>query len=1331
MADAVFTHLGKEQGLPDTVVTSLAEDGAGFLWIGTQGGLARWDGYRFRNYQPDSHQAGSLPDNRIRSLYADHAGHLWVGTYAAGLARYDPAKDRFTIWSRTQNNEDLSDSMVNAMLDDGRGGLWVGTENGLYHLDAQDRLSRQALNNRRDHGGLLSGQVRALALDHHGTLWVGTGGGLARRDADGGFSPVMLPAGPGQQPFVSVLHVASDGRLWIGCKQRGAFRLNPADGAATALQENGKVDSPLAHQWVDGIAEPHPGEIWLGTYGQGIVVIDQNSGETRRLRHDRALPVSLSDDYIWALHSGRNGLLWIGSQNGLSRANPTQGAILSVFGASSKPEGVTDTDVTSVLNLSDGRVWLGQASHGIDVIDPVRGRLGALRPDPSHPDRALPDGYIPAMAEASDGSVLIATGAGLYRASPFEMTVQRIQRPGRRVDGAVQAVLIRGDTAWIGGGTDGLFALDLAASSQTPLRHIPGLSSEAINAIAPAAGGKLWVGTDNGLNLYDPATHGNRIFRSNAADPASLSSNAIACLLTDRGGRLWVGTTGGGINLLQGVDADGRGRFLRLGKAQGLPDGNVDKLLADGKGRIWASADNGLAIIDSSTLRIRALSQADGLAIGNFWVGSGAAAPGGELLFGGTGGLVVVRPERYQAGDDRQLLRITELTIDGAPVPPGAQLADSRFPVLSVSAAANSLRVEFSALDYAAPERIRYAYRLEGFDKSWISADASHRTAVYTNLAPGDYRLHLRASNREGQWTNASTELPFAVQPAWYQTAWFRALLGLLALAGLYLFVWARTAVLHKQRRALSEEVERQTLALQSANAELAVSADILRQLGDVGRDITAKLNAADVFVSLQRHIAELLDCPHISLYRLSSDGSLLNRVFSAEDGKPLPYDTIPLDLPHSNSARAIREQREILTEWEPDTPSPSHMPGTRRMLTNLFVPLIVGRQTLGVMSIQSDKQHAFGERECMIFRTLCAYAAIALANGDAYHAAQTAEAQTAAALQELKHAQAQMIQQEKMASLGQLIANVAHEINTPIGAIKSSNQSGAIAFRRAMLQLLQLAPVLEDPLRELFADLLAHCHPAGSQGLSSREQRALRRSLLGELESLRIDGANQVADVFLQCHLQGGIARYTPLLLHDSRDLVLDTAQQMSIALGNAANIEAAIERVGKIVYALKSFSRHDSSGIFHEVDVRDSIDTVLTIYQHQLRQGVEVVREYEDVPRIPCLPDELGQVWTNLAHNALQAMNGKGTLTIVVRQSGDEVAIAMRDTGHGIPAAIRDKIFEPFFTTRRSGEGSGLGLDIVSKIIARHHGRIEIDSEEGRGATFTVFLPMRQMEA
>jgi Na+/proline symporter/signal transduction histidine kinase len=325
--------------------------------------------------------------------------------------------------------------------------------------------------------------------------------------------------------------------------------------------------------------------------------------------------------------------------------------------------------------------------------------------------------------------------------------------------------------------------------------------------------------------------------------------------------------------------------------------------------------------------------------------------------------------------------------------------------------------------------------------------------------------------------------------------------------------------------------------------------------------------------------------------------------------------------------------------------------------------------------------------------------------------------------LQNLRATQTQLIQSEKMASLGQLVASVAHEINTPIGAVKSSGKNIAVAFNHALAHLPLVFQCLDAGQLALFMKLIRD----GEKGVhSTREERAATKQVMLELDAAGINDSRRNAYILVQLGAQAKVADYLPLLQHREGALILEVANNIAAIINSTENINSAVDHVSKIVFALKSFSYVGNSVDMVVADVNESIETVLTIYKNQIRAGTELVRQLETLPLLRCLPNELNQVWINLIHNALQAMDHRGVLTICSKFSGGEVVVSVGDSGCGISEAIMERIFEPFFTTKPIGEGSGLGLDIVKKIVEKHRGRIEVQSEVGVGTTFTVYLPV-----
>ena len=324
----------------------------------------------------------------------------------------------------------------------------------------------------------------------------------------------------------------------------------------------------------------------------------------------------------------------------------------------------------------------------------------------------------------------------------------------------------------------------------------------------------------------------------------------------------------------------------------------------------------------------------------------------------------------------------------------------------------------------------------------------------------------------------------------------------------------------------------------------------------------------------------------------------------------------------------------------------------------------------------------------------------------------------------EVRKAELQMVESEKMALLGQLIAGVAHEINTPLGAIGAAVGNISSTLDGILPGLPAFFRSLPEEFQDLFLKLIQQSI-APPVPLSAKEERTYRNALKAELAAKEVPGADRIAETFVMMGICGSIDPYLSMLSHPQGGACLEMAYKLS-GLGRSATIiTTAADRAGKIVYALKNYAHFDRTGEGSMANVAEGIETVLTLYHNQLKRGVVVTREYDEIPNIFCRPDELNQVWTNLIHNAIHAMDSKGDMTIAVSPHGDGVKVSVSDSGTGVPPELREKIFEPFFTTKVAGEGSGLGLHIVRQIVESHGGTIHLGGSAAGGAVFEVILP------
>jgi signal transduction histidine kinase len=327
--------------------------------------------------------------------------------------------------------------------------------------------------------------------------------------------------------------------------------------------------------------------------------------------------------------------------------------------------------------------------------------------------------------------------------------------------------------------------------------------------------------------------------------------------------------------------------------------------------------------------------------------------------------------------------------------------------------------------------------------------------------------------------------------------------------------------------------------------------------------------------------------------------------------------------------------------------------------------------------------------------------------------------------LEQLKSAQAELIESEKMVALGHLVAGIAHEINTPLGAIQASAGNMTKALQESLTQFPQIVQRLTPKQQFDFFALLTQVLQSKAP-VTSSEKRPLRRTLTQQLEGYGFDNARQLADRLVEFGITEGVEPFISLIQSSQGPWVLQLIYNLSRIQGNNRTIQTAVERASKIVFALKSYARFDQSGEKQLVSLVEGIDTVLELYRSKLKQGIEIVRRYETIPDFWGYPDELVQVWTNLIHNAIQAMDGKGILEIVAAIVDNQVVVEVIDSGVGIAIETQPNIFKPFFTTKPQGEGSGLGLSISQTIIEKHEGHIEFKSQPGC-TTFMVYLPLK----
>jgi ligand-binding sensor domain-containing protein/signal transduction histidine kinase len=780
-SDIRFVHLSTTQGLSQSRVQQIVQDDKGFIWFGTQYGLDRYDGYKFKVFTHDSERANSLGGVFIHSLFKDRSGFLWIGSDQA-LDRFEPKTESFTHYRLQAPGLEVIQGAVLHINQDQEGAIWLATGAGLFRLDPTTGTMRLFQHDPSDPYSLTNSDVKSTLEDRHHRFWVADRSGLDEFDRRTGKISLHVPLDEPIREFL--VYEDRYGLFWLAYASGGGAGLATFDPETNMLTRYAFASKDIPGAALTGfyaITEDHQGNLWIGTGGMGLLRLDRGRQRFLRYRNSLEDTESLTEDHVTALLEDGDCNMWVGLHSKEPNVFALRPRLFRHVIHSLGGHGGGESLVNSIYQDRRGILWIGSTS-GLVRLDPQSGVSTFFRTA----ERGASAGVISIIEDPSGDLWLGTVGQGLKRFDPRTGSIKTYAHedsdPSSLSDDVVRDLRFDGPgklwmTTW-----DGFDELDVATERFTVYRLDPHRRTQAYHKIARDAYGNLWIGSDSGLTRFNPRNSQFTVF-THGDQQGALSSNYVNFVFIDSRDQLWVATQNGLDRL------NGDGSFSTYRERDGLGGNAVSCILEDGAGNLWLSTNKGISRFDPRSRVFTSYSAADGLGDLTGWDACFRSA-GGEMFFGGFSGLISFYPPEVADAASNAPVRLTELRINGQPaqMSPAGPLARSvEFTTdITLTDDQRNFSLEFASLNFLNSGATRYRYEMNGLDSQWNEVGSDQRVVSYTSLPAGTYVFRAQAAIGRGSWNEPGVELRIHVLPPWWRTAWFTTTLG----AFLLLLAW-------------------------------------------------------------------------------------------------------------------------------------------------------------------------------------------------------------------------------------------------------------------------------------------------------------------------------------------------------------------------------------------------------------------------------------------------------------------------------------------------------------------------------------------------------------
>jgi len=856
----LFDHLGIEKGLSQTSVLAICQDKKGFMWFGTRNGLNRYDGYNIKVYQFSAADSLSISHNYVVSLLSDSHQNLWVGT-DAGLNKYNEKTDNFE--RITASPKGISNNMVNCITEDKNGNVWLGTLNGL-NLIVNGNLKKIKVFFKDK----IYHNIRTIKQDHEGNIWVGTSSGLLKMTVKNGAYETAVfknkgKAGDISENYITGIIEDSQHKLWFSTQDNGLNLYNPSTNTFKNFKHSDSQQYSLVNNTIRTMVLDDAGKLWIGTL-DGISIMDTQNFNCTNLQYDPDNKKSLSQNSVHRLYKDQNGSIWVGTYFGGVNINYPYTTAFNIYSTNKNTSSINNNVVSAFAEDEHKNLWIGTEGGGLNYFNRLTKTFTAFKNDGR--SNSIKSNLIKKIILDKTGKLWIGThSGGLNLYDGKNHTFKRFDFSAKQEDVPDEITAVAEDKnahLYVATQRNGV---KISNPEKTRFYNfqLPSIFPNLPIVKALTVTDRVYFGTTSGFSIYNiDKKEFYTLCDAKTKKPLDYYVNGIA---ETKNKEVYICTNNRGL-----VQYDQKkNKVIYYTVKNGLPNDNVLGLLEDDNGNLWISTANGLCMFNREHKTFKNYTVADGLPGNEFNTNAFFKSSNGEMFFGGYNGFISFFPNRIQTNNKAAVMVITGLKVDNKPVKINAEdrLLDENISLkdkLVFSNHQNTFSLSFALLNFIKPEKNRYSYKLDGFEKNWNDVDVP--TAAYTNLPPGNYTFMVRGVNNDGIPSSNIRKIDITVNPPFYRT-WWAYLFYFCAFAAIsivfirYLLI---KAVLKKEKEINEHKLEFFTNISHEIRTPLTLILGPLDKLIEnakddpaLNRDLQPIKNNADRLMNL---VTELLD---------------------------------------------------------------------------------------------------------------------------------------------------------------------------------------------------------------------------------------------------------------------------------------------------------------------------------------------------------------------------------------------------------------------------------------------------------------------------------------